>query len=258
MTTVPGGAGLSNIREQVTAAGVHVFSADLPAAEHDQVWRALRAEQPRSGLVPVLLDGPSRVAAWSEEWPLEDQGPQALAEVRQIDPVEHMAMLQRSVRDWQAAESPGDPADEYGPAVLAAMLPPVAGSVPGRRAYTSQHPPGGVLLVPADAAHDVPVLVPYLITAPNWFGAPWHPDLTWYDHYAVLRLWQEQHGAELLFAGGSTIELAVSRPPAAAFDVARCAIEQYVYCADLSQKLGDVDVVARRQAPASHWSFWWD
>ena len=258
MTAVPSGAGLSNVQEWVTVAGVHVFSADLPAAEHDQVWRALRAEHPRSGLVPVLLNGPSRVAAWSEEWPPEAQGPAALAEVRQIDPVEHMAMLQRSVREWAAAESGGEPTDEYDPEVLAATLPAVAEAVPGRRAYTSTYPPDGVLLVPAEAAHDVPVLVPYLITPPNWFGAPWHPDLTWYDHYAVLRLWQERHGAELFYAGGSTIELAVSRPPTAALDVARCAIEQWVYCGDLSQKLGDVDVVARRQAPAVHWSFWWD
>jgi len=41
-------------------------------------------------------------------------------------------------------------------------------------------------------------------------------------------------------------------------DAAVCAIEQSSYCYDLAQTLGDVHVVARRQAPASRWTFWWD
>jgi hypothetical protein len=91
-----------------------------------------------------------------------------------------------------------------------------------------------------------------------WSARPSHPELEPADHLAVLRLWHRRHGADLFFAGGSRLELSVSRPPVAPAEVARCAVEQSVYCGDLHQFIGDPIEVARRQAPAGHWSFWWD
>jgi uncharacterized protein DUF4253 len=93
--------------------------------------------------------------------------------------------------------------------------------------------------------------VPGLIRANNTGLGP-------LDHLAVLRHWHQRYGAELYYPAGSNLELAVTRPPTATGDIARCAVEQYVYCNDLSQKLGLPEDVARRQAHGDHWSFWWD
>lgn len=73
----------------------------------------------------------------------------------------------------------------------------------------------------------------------------------------ILRYFEETYGAEFYHVGHG-IELAVSRPPTTALAIATCAIEQYAFCGDLSQILGDIEDVAVKQAPADHWSFWWD
>ena len=74
----------------------------------------------------------------------------------------------------------------------------------------------------------------------------------------MLRHWHARYGADLFFASGSRLELSVAQPPTEPGEVARCAIEQFAYCRDLGQHIGDPVDIARRQAPADHWSFWWD
>ncbi len=142
-------------------------------------------------------------------------------------------------------------------ASLAAV--PLTEIPPGRKRYTASYPPTEVLLVPAKAGHEALALVPGLIPIMNnWSGGPSHPDLNYADHVFVLRHWEAAWGAELYFCGGADLELAVTRPPRDPLAAATCAIEQSAYCYDLAQSLGEADDVAREQAPADRWSFWWD
>ncbi|MET8151418.1 DUF4253 domain-containing protein [Actinoplanes sp. NPDC049668] len=197
------------------------------------------------------------------DYSVEAQGVDALRQVRALDPAERVAVLTRS--RWEDELSDLDPAlraeawaETYDVISLARRLTPVTAPPPGRRRETSAYPPDEVLLVPAESGYEVPILVPGLIEPANWFGGPTHPKLEPADHFAVLRLWHERHGADLYFANGSKLEVAVTRPPVEPDEVARCAVEQLVYCGDLGQLVGDSIDVARKQVPADHWSFWWD
>lgn len=255
--------GLTEITESTTAGGVRLLSATLPKQDHDQIWHALRQDRGRTGLWPVLSWSARETYRNTFDYPEEIQGPGALRRARALDPVERLAVLTRS--RWEDQLSELDPAEraeawasDYDVAVLAGRLAPVTAPPPGRRRETGSHPPDEVMLVPAEAGHEVAILVPGLIVPANWFGGPSHPDLEPADHYAVLRLWHERHGADLYFANGSRLELAVARPPVQPEEVARCAVEQFVYCGDLGQLIGDPIDVARKQVPADHWSFWWD
>jgi len=257
------GYGLTDVRKAATAGGVRLLSAAVPTQDHDHVWRALRADHGRTGWWPVLSWSAHEAYRWTRDYPAEMQGFAALRRALARDPAELVAVLARSrweerLTDLEPAERAEVWAEDYDAEALARRLVPVVSPPPGRRRETSAYPPGEVLLVPAAAGHEVPVLVPGLIEPANWFGGPGHPDLEPADHLAVLRLWHERHGADLYFANGSRLELAVARPPVEPAEVARCAVEQFVYCGDLGQLVGDPVDVARKQVPADHWSFWWD
>ncbi|GIE85338.1 DUF4253 domain-containing protein [Actinoplanes regularis] len=249
---------LSEISEALTPGGVRLLSAGFPAERHDEVWRTLLRAHPGNGWYPVLGPDAHHAARRAGNYRPELQGPAVLPRALAVDPGERMDLLRRSHLEWIETEGGYDATDEYDPEVLARRLGEVAGPASERRAVTGPYPPDSVLLVPAAAGYEVPILVPGLIQPPNWFGAQWHPDLSPEDHSAVLRHWHRRYGAELYYTGGNELELAVFRPPATRLEVARCAIEQMIYCDDLSQKIGDVEGVAREQAGGHHWSFWWD
>ncbi|MFI6266114.1 DUF4253 domain-containing protein [Micromonospora sp. NPDC051006] len=260
---------LDGIERAETAAGVPLISGTFPAGEHDRVWCALRAEQPRTGLWPVLGWTGDEAAEGTYQWCREQQGPAWLATLREIDPAERMALVVGSKLEWTTC--PGDPSDPqvaawqeedraaFDPARVAAGVGPLGEPPPGIARHTRSYPPNSVLLVPAAAGHEVLALVPGLMAIMNnWNGGPSHPELLYADHVFVLRHWETAWGAELYHPGFDSLELSVTRPPRDPLAAATCAIEQWSYCDDLEQILGDVHTVARRQAPADHWSFWWD
>lgn len=248
-------AGLSGVEEAITPGGVRLLSGDVPRGRHDEVWRDLLGRHAATGWYPVL--GPA--AEWAAEqaswYPADMQGPAALAEALTVDPAARVEQLRRAGLDdaLEEADEEGEAywRAEYDPASVAAGLSGLVGPGPGLRRQTSSYPPGSVLLVPARAGYEVPVLVPGLIRPANM-------NLDLVDHLAVLRHWHRRHGAELYFTGVSSLELSVAKPPATTDDIARCAVEQMSYCEDVSQFLGDVGDVARKQARGDHWSFWWD
>lgn len=260
---------LDGIGRAETAAGVPLVSGTFPAGEHDRVWRALQAEHPRTGLWPVLGWTADSAAEGTYQWCGRHQDRAWLAALREIDPAERMALIVRSKLEWSLGE--GDPADpqvaawheedraEFDPVRVAAAIGPLAEIPPGIARHTRSYPPTSVLLVPAAAGHEALALVPGLLAVMNnWMGGPSHPDLRYADHVFVLRHWEAAWGAQLYHCGGTDLELTVTRPPRHPLAAATCAIEQWSYCDDLSQILGDVHDVAREQAPADHWSFWWD
>ncbi|MFE9654978.1 DUF4253 domain-containing protein [Micromonospora sp. NPDC006431] len=260
---------LDGIEFAETAAGVPLVSGTFPEGEHDRVWRALRAEHPRTGLWPVLGWTAGTAAEGTYSWCRRHQGPTWLDALCEVDPAERMALIIRSKREWiveddesadpQTAAWQEERRAEFDPARVAEAIGPLTEIPPGIRRQTGSYPPTDVLLVPAAAGHEVLALVPGLMaTMNNWMGGPSHPDLHYADHVFVLRHWEKAWGAELYQPGVDNLELAVTRPPRDPLTAATCAIEQWSYCDDLSQILGEVDDVARRQAPADHWSFWWD
>jgi hypothetical protein len=248
---------LSGFGEALTPGGVRLLSADLPQGRSDEVWRELLDRHPATGWYPVLGPDVTYAVELAGRFAAGSQGPAALSVALAVDPAERFEQLRQAAIDEQVAEAYGDKEDIaywrtfYDPASLAAELDGLTGPGPGVRRITDRYEPASVLLVPAAAGYEVPVLVPGLIRANN-------TDLRPVDHLAVLRHWHQRYGVELYCPDGSTLELAVTRPPTATDDVARCAIEQTVYCHDLSQILGEPEDVARKQARGDHWSFWWD
>ncbi|WP_091668920.1 DUF4253 domain-containing protein [Micromonospora auratinigra] len=260
---------LDGVERAETAVGVPLVSATFPAGEHDRVWRALRAEHPRTGLWPVLGWTAGDAAEGTHHWCGRSQGPAALAALRQVDAAERVALLVRSqLEERLCPEDPSDPQvtawreeefAESDPVRVAEVTGPLTDVPPGVRRASTAYPPTKVLLVPAAAGHEVLALVPGLMAIMNnWSGGPAHPDLLHDDHVLVLRHWENAWGAELYLPDFVDLELVVTRPPRTALAAATCAVEQMSYCYDLAQTLGDVYAVARRQAPADHWSFWWD
>ncbi|MEH0981894.1 DUF4253 domain-containing protein [Micromonospora sp. CPCC 205556] len=260
---------LDGIQCAETAAAVPLVSGTFPAGEHDRVWRALRAEQPRTGLWPVLGWTADNAAEGTYQWCREQQGPAWLAVLREVDPAERMALIIRSKLEWtlsggyltepQVAAWQEEDRAGFDPVRVAAAISPLAEIPPGVARHTRSYPPTSVLLVPAAAGHEVLALVPGLMAIMNnWMGGPSHPDLLDVDHVFVLRHWEKAWGAELYAPDFDGLELLVTRPPRDPLAAAICAIEQWSSCDDLEQILGDVHDVARRQAPAGHWSFWWD
>jgi hypothetical protein len=250
-------AGLSGVGEAQTPGGVRLLSADVPRGRSDEVWRELLEKHPATGWYPVLGWDAALAAELAGRFEAGSQGPAALSAALGIDPAERFEQLRQAAVDEQVAEANGDEEDIaywrdfYDPARLAAKLDGLTGPGPGVRRISEPDPPSSVLLVPAAAGYEVPVLVPGLIRANN-------TDLGPVDHLAVLRHWHHLYGAELYYPAGHDLELDVSRPPTTTVDVARCVVEQAVYCPDLSQILGDPEDVAREQARGDHWSFWWD
>ncbi|MET8148024.1 DUF4253 domain-containing protein [Actinoplanes sp. NPDC049668] len=248
-------AGLSGIGEALTPGGVRLLSADLPSGRHDEVWRDLLGRHPATGWYPVLGPDAAMAADRAGRYPADAQGPAALTAALAVDPAERFDQLRQTALDELLAESDEEGAAYwnavYDPVRVAAGLNGLTGPGPGLRRYTVAYPPTSVLLVPAAAGHEVPVLVPGLIQPPN-------VDLWPADHLVVLRHWHRHHGAELYYAAGSQLELAVAKPPVTTDDIARCTVEQLVYCDDLSQILGESGSIARKQVRGDHWSFWWD
>jgi hypothetical protein len=255
--------GLTDVRESVTRGGVRLISASFPAGEHEEVWRALWRAHGRTGLWPVLSWIARTAASYTVGWS-EPQGQAGLAEALKIDPAERMALLVRAAYEEKIEDDPADQEavaywrDSYDADLLARRLEPVDVPPPGVRKAERQDIPTEVLLVPATAGYEVPILVPGLLQPSNWFGGASHPELTLADHVAVLRHWEHQYGAHLYFASGTFLEMAVDEPLRDPVTIARCAVEQMAYCYDLGQFIGDEEDIARRQVPADRWSFWWD
>ena len=106
-------------------------------------------------------------------------------------------------------------------------------------------------LIPARHGYEVPGLL-------SWQGAA-NYDLDGAHHVAVLRAWQERHGAELVTLTGDLIELLVARPPRDPATIAQVAVEMLGYCPDLDVwGTGALGVLASGIVPPRCWSFWWD
>lgn len=76
-------------------------------------------------------------------------------------------------------------------------------------------------------------------------------------HAAVLRRWQQQHGAEIVALTEDSLELIVTHPLHNAGTAWNVALDQIAYCPDLLQ-LTDVETLAEVLQTSTAWFFWWD
>jgi hypothetical protein len=248
----------------VTVDGLPVFGfpADLP--HPGDLWLRLRTLHDTTGLWPFLSDeSPAQWAQWCCDAP---GAPQRLARALAARPSE-------VIDELIAAHSAG--AFEYRTpnAELNAYslnlfdvghTRAMIGSDPPARPRTMHSEIAGVMdepewlcLVPARAGYELPAL----LNAPHandWHASRTHDRLTCEDHVGVLRSWQERFGADVRYLSVVALGLVVAAPPMHPYEVARVAVEQYAYCDDLDQFLGEPHHVAQLQVPTDRWYFWWD
>jgi hypothetical protein len=165
------------------------------------------------------------------------------AEAASIDVPE---LLQRWTRDSQP-----DPSDEFDyigewPASLVA---PHGLYVP-RDLRTLEPQPTVIAIV---AVPDQS-LVPAAIGFGGWNSCPRSA-----EHVAVLRYWNQSHGARLISMSSDVVEMVAGRPPATRDQAMRLAAEHFAYCSDIVyQGVGTVSDLAASLLDAPNWYFWWD
>lgn len=238
---------------------VEVFGFPVDLAESQQMWRRVRAVFDRSGMWPFLSSLPPRdcqhqVARDAVTRPYLEQ-------VLRLDPERVIAETIQAERaffgyDMESGEDDLYDLDQVVADLGAAPIVPTAPKHSFATHYSASRE-FWLYLVRVDAGYEVPAL----ISAPSWSGWPGaddeSPHVALHD-VAFLRSWQDRFGAELQSLSWNRLELVVDRPPREMADIARVAIEQYAYCYDLVQIVGEPAQLARKQVPGQRWYFWWD
>ncbi|HEX4222832.1 MAG TPA: DUF4253 domain-containing protein [Pseudonocardiaceae bacterium] len=236
-----------------------VFGFPVAAGEAEAVWQRLRAVFDRSGMWPFISTiGP-------EEWQLnpergEEPTRAYLREALRLDPERVVAETVEGERVYFGYDTERDGLDLYDlDQILAELGPEPISPEPPRYRFATHYSNRALwmYLVRAEAGYAVPALV----CAPTWARWPEpgeeSPHVALHD-VAFLRSWQDRFGAELQSIGRTDLEVVVARPPRETRDIARVAIEQYAYCFDLCQILGEPVQLAHTQVPGDRWYFWWD
>jgi Domain of unknown function (DUF4253) len=266
------GAETAELITVATAGGVPLVGVPVRPQRAAELWSRLRARHGETGLWPFLSDGPRRWERWFSRAPGgPDRLASALAQALAAAPPDVVAELiaaqrTRAVEDARASQQGGDAEfaryclglfDVDETLRLMATEPATARRRMHSELAGASWDPGWLWLAPAHAGYELPVLLsaPY---ANCWQGSPSHETLTPADHAGVLRSWQRRFGAEVRYLSHCALGLVVAQPPADQREFARAAVEQFAYCDDLSQVLGDTHDVARLQVPTGYWYFWWD
>ncbi|MFF2775423.1 DUF4253 domain-containing protein [Streptomyces sp. NPDC058052] len=257
---------LTRPQRATTPAGVEVIGVPVRGDGVRRAWEEWRRRHGETGWWPfVTVASPEGLAAGGsagDASALEE----SLAEVVGQDHDARAASVVVSGFRWSMYRVGGDAEDlegwrdDYDPDRLAPQLgPAIDAPLPGVSRWACGG--GGVagrsrwlVLVPARGGHEVPVVLPRLLGTGNWFG---YGDrvLTPADDAALLRRWQEQWGAELLFVAGDSLELAVAGPPLGPRDAAQAATELLGYCPDTVQ---DPRTAGDGMVRSTVWSLWWD
>jgi Domain of unknown function (DUF4253) len=107
-----------------------------------------------------------------------------------------------------------------------------------------------IFLVPGAESWQVPCVLGY---------GEWNEYPPPAEHSAILKRWQDRHGATLVTMTQDTVELAVERPVRTRDDALALAQEQYIYCADIVQQGTEtIERLAASLVDAPVWFFWWD
>lgn len=237
--------GRASRRRQVPAGPAFWVSDDpVPA----RVWSQLRAEHPRSGLWPVLLDD-SR-----QSWSAGLVAPESAADIDDYDPAAFMAEV------WaDHVDAVGDDVPELAPFGRSCPGLAEAGAFMGDPAAVADWYAARLVadtgaqlgLVAAGRSADVPAVM-------GWQGAVNHNE--WIAPLAaVLRSWEDRFGVRLVRIGFNTLDLSVAAPPVTVRHALHVAAEHWAFCPDnIGQGPGDLHGYAEQIAGRNTWSFWWD
>ncbi|MFB9720581.1 DUF4253 domain-containing protein [Planobispora longispora] len=212
------------------------------------LWAALRAEHPRSGLWPVLLE--DSVQPWSA-------GQVAPDAVEEIDNYRIAPFMAEVWSDWvsRAHADQLEILEPFGARCPGPAAPGSPGADPGEVAdwyaglVAERRTPLGLVAVErgADA-----------LAAMGWQGALNHNE--WMVPLAaVVRSWEERFGARLVGMGFNTLDLSVAAPPLTMEHALHVAAEHWTFCPDsVVYGAGTLIDYAEQIVGRNAWSFWWD
>ncbi|GGO80349.1 DUF4253 domain-containing protein [Nonomuraea cavernae] len=222
------------------------WMSDEPATGAE--WARFRAEHPRSGLWPVLLDESA------QPWSVGQVVPDDAALIGHFTAEGFMAEV------WQewVAQMPPDALDELDPfgAICPGLAPPgVPAADPGAVAdWHAEQLAGRGLPLGLVAAHRGADALAVM----GWQGALHHNE--WMVPLAaVVRSWEDRFGVRVVCVGFNTLELSVAAPPVEPEHALHVAAEHWAFCPDnVVQGPGDLQGYAEQIAGRHTWSFWWD
>ncbi len=224
------------------------FEKIAPAEAFAQ-WQAHRDRFAETGLWPVLVPAESveRIRA-----SIAEQVPAVEEDIAVGGRLDAQAYLAKSLaRRREEMEEDGDWDEEDDQDLDFEAIDPGQIERPPVEEQIFALREGGIALalVPCAEPWEVPAVLGY----GGWNSCP-EPA----QHVAVLRRWQERHGAEPLVFGDDTVELLV-RPLEDPEEAKLVAIEQYAYCEDIvDQGTDSVEELAATLLGAAVWFFWWD
>jgi len=214
------------------------------------LWRQLRDRHPRTGLWPILLGDDAQVVD-QLTWRLEMLA-RSTPGIPELEDAPDVAEL---FDGWMAKVAHDGYLDDV-PRHLA-KLEADAGAIRERMAARPDEaavravsgPAVTIALVPAVAGWEVPALL-------AWSGAE-REEIDGPQHLAVLHLWSELHGAELVAMGLERLELLVERPPEDARSAFELAVQHYTYCPELMDNLVPALGALAATLFGRHWLFDW-
>lgn len=251
--TVPSDEGYGDIHS--------LWLSDRPATAGQLA--SLRAEHPRSGLWPLLLDALDHHDPDYRPWGCGELFPEHLTSPDAHEPAallatwwdactdidvvdddltsdDRLALTAPFGRHWPGLAPHGLPrrdADQLADAYAAGLL--------ARRPWLRL----GLIAAPSGAE---------ALTTAGWQGpANYHNDTAMFS--AVLRDWEHRFGVRLVCAGFATLHLTVAAPPADRDSALAIAAEHFAFCPDtITQGAGTLTAYADRLVGAHVWEFWWD
>ncbi|NUR87577.1 MAG: DUF4253 domain-containing protein [Nonomuraea sp.] len=222
------------------------WMSDEPAGAH--LWARLRAEHPRTGLWPVLLDESAQ--PWSTGQVIPD-------DTALVDHFGAEGFMAEVWREW-VSQVPREALAELEPFGAYCPGPAAPGQLvadPGAVAdwYAGELAARGMPLGLAAVNRGADALV-----AMGWQGALHHNE--WMVPLAaVVRSWEDRFGARVVSLGFNTLELSVAAPPVAPEHALHVAAEHWAFCPDnVVQGPGDLYGYAEQILGQHAWSFWWD
>jgi hypothetical protein len=242
----------------------HVAWATVdPVPDSGRVWAALSGLHPRTGLVPIQLDGLS--GDTRRPWdagefiepadPGEADGLDAAAVLR-FDWhawVPHPRRDDRELMQTRAPftlEWPGLSPPERAALTQAERQRALDVELPRIRRANGTAPQARIGLVAAGRPADVLLVI-------GWGGLA-NCGESLLELTAVLRSWEDRFGARLIDVGYADLRLFVERPPRTLAAAQRLAAEQVVLGGDCTGGGRDIPGIAARLVNGPIWTFWWD